>query len=209
MKGAYADDAAVMTDDVAMLVARCREGDRVAESALARRAATRALQIAAVAMGDVHAARDVSQETAVRMLRSLGDLRSPERFDAWVYRITVSEIRRSYNRRRRRPELSLDAHDAQAMTARDTGAMSPTERLFVRAELRAAVADLSVRERTALALRYVHDLDDAQIAHAMRCRRATVRSLLSRARTKLSRHPALADHAACRPSPQIIEDPLR
>ncbi|MGH2929309.1 MAG: RNA polymerase sigma factor, partial [Solirubrobacteraceae bacterium] len=94
------------------------------------------------------------------------------------------------------------------MSDRDVGATSPAERLFIRADLRAALVDLSMRERTALALRYIHDLDDAQIARAMRCRRATVRSLLSRARTKLSRHPALADHAARRPSPQPVEDPL-
>lgn len=192
-----------MTEDLTDLVRRCRAGDRDAEAALADRAAARALQIAVVAMGDVHAARDVSQETAVRMLRGIGDLRAPERFDAWVHRIAVSEIRRAYNRGRRRAEVPLDAGAA--------GEDDAGERLFVRAGLRAALADLGVRERTAIALRYVHDLDDDQIAHAMRCRPATVRSLLSRARKRLSRHPALADHAelAARAAPtHLVEEPL-
>jgi DNA-directed RNA polymerase specialized sigma24 family protein len=66
------------------------------------------------------------------------------------------------------------------------------EALALRAELRQAFADLSVRERTALALRYVHDLPDEEIAAAMRCRPGTVRSLLSRAGVRLRVHPALA-----------------
>ncbi|MGH2895518.1 MAG: RNA polymerase sigma factor [Solirubrobacteraceae bacterium] len=200
-----------MTDDVAMLVLRCREGDRGAESAVAQRASTRALQIAVVAMGDVHGARDVSQEVAVRVLRGIGALRAPDRFDAWVYRITASEIRRAYGRRRRRSEVSLDEH-VEAASGPEAGAISTGDRLLIRAELRAAMMDLSVRERTVLALRYIHDLDDVQIARVMRCRAVTVRSLLSRARAKLSRHPALADPAtpaaANRLRARIVGDPL-
>ena len=41
---------------------------------------------------------------------------------------------------------------------------------------------LPARQRAALTLRYVHDLTDAEIARALRCRPGTVRSLLSRGR---------------------------
>jgi RNA polymerase sigma-70 factor (ECF subfamily) len=183
-----------MTEGIEVLVARARQGDRVAEGALAQRAAARALQAAAVAMGDVHAARDVSQEVAVRVLRGLGSLRAPDRFDAWVYRITVSEIRRAYRQRSRRGEIPLEA-TVEAMHGSRRGETPANEMLFARVGLRAALAELSSRERTALALRYVHDLGDDEIAKAMRCRPGTVRSLLSRARTKLSTSRELADHA--------------
>jgi RNA polymerase sigma-70 factor (ECF subfamily) len=141
-------------------------------------------------MGDAHAARDVSQEVAVRVLRGLGGLRAPDRFDAWVYRITVSEIRRSYRQRSRRDEAPLEAAHGS-----DQEGTPANEMLFARVGLRAALAELSSRERTALALRYVHDLADDEIAKAMRCRPGTVRSLLSRARKKLSTSRELADHA--------------
>jgi RNA polymerase sigma-70 factor (ECF subfamily) len=55
------------------------------------------------------------------------------------------------------------------------------------------LAELSERERIALALRYVNDLDDAQISRAMRCRPGTVRSLISRGRQKLRGSPHLAN----------------
>jgi RNA polymerase sigma factor (sigma-70 family) len=180
-----------MTEAIEALVAGCRAGDRAAQSEIARRAARNALRTASVAMGDGHAAADVSQEVAVRVLRGIGDLRKPALFDAWVYRITVSEIRRAYNRRRRDPATSLDADEALALTDRDVDMPGA---FLERAQLREALADLPLRERTAIALRYVHDLGDDEIARAMRCRAGTVRSLLSRARARLSAHPALAEH---------------
>ena len=46
----------------------------------------------------------------------------------------------------------------------------------------ALLEGLPPRQRAALTLRYVHDLSDAEIARALRCRPGTVRSLLSRGR---------------------------
>jgi DNA-directed RNA polymerase specialized sigma24 family protein len=43
------------------------------------------------------------------------------------------------------------------------------------------MAHLSQRQRTAIVLRFFHDLDDAAIAASIGCRPATVRSLISRA----------------------------
>jgi RNA polymerase sigma-70 factor (sigma-E family) len=43
------------------------------------------------------------------------------------------------------------------------------------------MAHLSQRQRTAIVMRFFHDLDDAAIAASIGCRPATVRSLISRA----------------------------
>ncbi len=48
-------------------------------------------------------------------------------------------------------------------------------------ELRAALEQLTERERVVIVLRYFVDLPDAEIAAALGCRRATVRSLVHRA----------------------------
>jgi RNA polymerase sigma factor (sigma-70 family) len=52
-------------------------------------------------------------------------------------------------------------------------------------ELEDAVGKLPVRQRAAVVLRYYGDLPDADIARALRCRPATVRSLIHRALTEL------------------------
>ena len=50
------------------------------------------------------------------------------------------------------------------------------------------LAGLPPRQRAALTLRYVHDLEDDAIAAALGCRRGTVRSLLSRGLSTLREH---------------------
>jgi RNA polymerase sigma factor (sigma-70 family) len=52
-------------------------------------------------------------------------------------------------------------------------------------ELRDALAELSVKQRTAIVLRYLCDLPDQEIADILDCRRATVRSLVQRGLAEL------------------------
>jgi RNA polymerase sigma factor (sigma-70 family) len=52
-------------------------------------------------------------------------------------------------------------------------------------ELDDAIAKLPARQRAAVVLRYYGDLSDAEIARALRCRPATVRSLVHRALAEL------------------------
>ena len=67
--------------------------------------------------------------------------------------------------------------------------------LSARQALAAALAQLPPRQRLALALRYVHDLSDAEIAAALGCRVGTAHALLSRARAALRQDPLLAELA--------------
>ncbi len=48
-----------------------------------------------------------------------------------------------------------------------------------------ALAALPIRQRTAIVLRYLCDLDDAEIANILNCRRATVRSHVKRGLAQL------------------------
>ena len=59
---------------------------------------------------------------------------------------------------------------------------SSTSRLV---ELRDALAALPIRQRTAIVLRYLCDLDDVEIAAILKCRRATVRSHVKRGLAQL------------------------
>jgi hypothetical protein len=96
--------------EVAERVLNAKGGDEDAIEALARRASASAYRTSLVALGDPHAAADVSQETAVRALRGLKGLRDPEKFDAWIYRITIAEIRRSLAKNQRHDHEPLAVH---------------------------------------------------------------------------------------------------
>ena len=126
------------------------------------------LRTALGVLGDREAAAEVAQEVAIVALRRHASLRDPDALDGWLYRTAVRAALREAKRSRTR----RDAERAAAVPepAADADALAAAQLL----------AGLPPRQRAALTLRYVHDLDDHAIATALGCRRGTVRSLLSR-----------------------------
>lgn len=165
-----------------------RVGEPGAAEWLARRATRLALRTAAAILSDRDQAGDIAQDVAVEVLRSLGRLRNPEAFDAWVHRITVRRAGRALTHRRGRAQQevaleSLAEMGEPAQEGRDLDGV-----LAARQELQRGLSKLPVKQQLALVLRYVHDLSDADIAAALECRPGTVHALLSRGRAALGRH---------------------
>jgi RNA polymerase sigma-70 factor (ECF subfamily) len=173
------------------LVRSFRQGDPAAADELARRALRSALRTCAAITRNREEAADIAQDVTVEVLRSLPRLRDPAAFDAWVHRITVRHTIRAVgtSRSRRRSETSF-----ADLSAEPVAPPGPDRELALalREPLAAALAALPLKQRLALALRYVHDLDDAEIADALDCRPGTVHALLSRGRSALRRDPRLA-----------------
>jgi RNA polymerase sigma-70 factor (ECF subfamily) len=185
-----------VTDAIPEEVRRFRAGDGDAAEVLARRACRLALRTAGVILHSREEAADVAQDVAVDVLRSLPKLRQPEAFDAWVHRITVRHALRLLRRRRAtqavETPLALIAERDEPLALEDSDRAAL---VAARSMLAAALAKLPPRQRLALALRYVHDLSDAEIAAALGCRIGTAHSLLSRGRAGLRHDPGLADLA--------------
>jgi RNA polymerase sigma-70 factor (ECF subfamily) len=167
-------------------VQRFRAGDGDAAEPLARRALRLSLRTASALVRSHEDAADIAQEVAIDALGSLGKLRDPEAFDAWVHRITVRHAMRRLKKERSRRKIEaplalLDEAGLRGAIAED----DIDRRLAARHALVGALSRLPARQRMALALRYVHDLSDAQIAAALGCRVGTVHALLSRGRKAL------------------------
>jgi RNA polymerase sigma factor (sigma-70 family) len=132
--------------------------------------------------GDPDVARDATDEAFVRALgawRRVSGMASPA---GWTYRVAINVVRR----RARRAALE------RRLLARSD--RPPTSVPAPAGEAWAAVADLPPRQRTAVVLRFVADLTEAQIAQAMGISRSTVSSTLADATRSLGH--ALADRAA-------------
>jgi RNA polymerase sigma-70 factor (ECF subfamily) len=182
-----------MEFDTAATVRDARKGDEVALERLAQHALRLALRTAAATLGSREDAADVAQEVALEALRGLHKLRDPERFDAWVYRITARRalrLLRSQRGRRERPLESVGEYEEPAFGLKED---ELAEHWSVTPRIRQALAQLPPRQRLALALRYVGGLTDSQIADVLGCRRGTACSLLSRGRTALQSSPLLAE----------------
>jgi RNA polymerase sigma factor (sigma-70 family) len=96
-----------------MLVERAREGDHDAFAVLAGAAIARLDAAARLILRDPELARDAVQDGLIRAWRDLRSLRDPDRFDAWVRRLTVNACLDITRRRRRRAiEVEITPIDA-------------------------------------------------------------------------------------------------
>lgn len=132
-----------------------------------------ALRLAYLLTGDRTLADDLVQDAFVYLAGRLSHLRNPDSFDAYLRR-TVVNLANMYFRRRKVERAYLEN------SARDRGGSAGDPDIALLQTLRAALLHLPHRQRAAVVLRYYLDLPDAETADILRCRRGTVRSLLSR-----------------------------
>jgi RNA polymerase sigma-70 factor (ECF subfamily) len=125
-----------------------------------------------VVTGDRAVAEDVASEAMLRMYErwERGEVANPT---AWVHAVAINLARR----RARRVLLELRQQRAVKRVAETTPSLEPA--------LWEAVAALPRQQRTAVALRYIGDLTEAEIAAAMGRSTGTVAATLSNARGRL------------------------
>jgi RNA polymerase sigma-70 factor (sigma-E family) len=140
---------------------------------LYERNAPGALRLAYLITSDPDLAQDIAQESFARVAGRFAHLRVSEAFDAYLRR-TVVNLSNSHFRHERvvRAALEREAAEASHRTVDQPD-------LGLRDELRAALRQLPVRQRTAIVLHYYEDLSEEQLAEAMRCSVSAARSLVS------------------------------
>jgi RNA polymerase sigma-70 factor (ECF subfamily) len=161
-------------------VAAARAGDLEAFEYLMRQHERLVLTTALRMTGNLEDAKDVSQEVFLKLYRNLAKVEAPGALPAWLYRVTVNAC---HDLRRRRPALTVEIAEELVASAGDPQA-SATE-----AERR-RVLELSLRllpekERAALVLRDLEGLTTEETARVLGSSEATVRSQISKARTKV------------------------
>ncbi|HEX4491877.1 MAG TPA: SigE family RNA polymerase sigma factor [Acidimicrobiia bacterium] len=121
--------------------------------------------------GDADLAEELAQETLARVCRDWRKVSSLEAPGAWAHRVAIN-LARSHFRHR-------------AVVRKHASALLPTapvdDDTASALAVRAAVARLPVRQRTALVLRYFADLSVAETAEVMRCPTGTVKTLTRQA----------------------------
>jgi RNA polymerase sigma-70 factor (sigma-E family) len=131
------------------------------------------LRTAYLLAGDAVAAEELVQDTLVRLYPRWELVRAAAAPLAYVRRSLANQFV-NQTRRPWRRELSVDSVP-ERLDERDG-----TTRFDDRDEMAGLLAALPDRQRTALVLRYFHDLPDEEIGAALGCRLGTVRSLISR-----------------------------
>ncbi len=132
-----------------------------------------AVRLAFLLTGDQAIAEDIAQDAFVRVVGHLGHLRDPGAFDAYLRR-TVVNLGKNHFRRR-----AVERRFLARATAPEP-VPGPERTMVDRRIVVDALARLPQRQRAAIVLRYYEDLPEDAIASILRCRPATVRSVVAR-----------------------------
>jgi RNA polymerase sigma-70 factor (ECF subfamily) len=155
-------------------VERASRGDQDAFAALVDASFARLDAAARLILRDAELARDAVQEAMVLAWRNLPGLRDPERFDAWVHRLTVhSCIDLARRRRRRVIEVELTPID-------DTPIADSSALLADRDQLDRALGRLDPEQRAIIVLRFYLGLTLPEAADALGIPLGTAKSRLHR-----------------------------
>ena len=157
------------------LVERAGRGDHDAFAELARAAVVRLDGAARLILRDPELARDAVQDGLIRAWRDLPSLRDPDRFDAWLHRLTVNSCLDQARRQRRRPiEVELTPIHAPSVTDM-AGALADRDLVD------GVLGHLSERERAIVVLHYFLGMPLTEVAATLGIPVGTVKSRLHRA----------------------------
>lgn len=163
------------------LVARTLAGERAAFGELVERYAPQARRVARAVLGDADEADDAAQDGFLSALVKLGQYDARRPFGPWLMRIVANA---ATDRRRRRQVRRVEPLDPGLV-----GGGPRPDADAVRSELgerlRAALAELPPRRRTAVVLFDVEGYSHAEIAGMLGIPEGTVRSEVFHARRRL------------------------
>lgn len=164
-----------MSIDYAQIVEGCRRRDRQAQRQLYDALAPKVLGVCVRYLHDLQEAQDVMQDAFVLVFERIGQLRDPQRLEAWVRKVTVSLCLKHFRRQRLRMDL-------------ETVSVEPSEQPFdpfAADEVVNALTKLPPQQRVVFNLVAVEGYDYTEAAKELRCSEVNVRALYSRARHQL------------------------
>jgi RNA polymerase sigma-70 factor, ECF subfamily len=184
------------TVDQQGLVERARDGDRDAFTALIDMSIAKLDTAARLTLRDPDLARDAVQDALVRAWRNLPALRNPERFDAWLYRLTINAcLDLARRRQRRRIEVDLSTVDLG-------GAVDVADGVADRDLIDAVLQRLDAPHRAVIVMHFYLGMSMADVASSLGIPAGTARSRLHYSLAAM-RGVVVADTVAI-PTPQPV-----
>jgi RNA polymerase sigma-70 factor (ECF subfamily) len=193
-----------MIDNVGLdLIRGAQAGERQALSSLVETYQSAVYSLALAVMRNRADAADMTQETFVRLLRSLNTYRGDgSTFASWVHRLTVNICLDALRRRRRSPlsplELAVHEPESADVWAQPEWRLEWGESANA---VRHALAELPRSQRQALTLHYLEDRPYDEIAACMGVPLNTVKSHILRGKERMLRlldGPGLTGHTGAR-----------
>lgn len=171
----------ILASDLRTLVSQCLAGDQRAMTELVARYQNQVFGLCYRMLGNRHDAEDATQETFVRVLRSLARWDAERDFEPWLFAIAGNRCRTALAARGRRKEYALDPiPEPAAWDEQSEGALAE--------EVRRGLARLRDEYREVFVLFHEQGLSYDQIAEAVERPLGTVKIWIHRARKELTRY---------------------
>ena len=173
-------------DQSAERLQRARDGDLAAFNELVLEHQSLVFSLCLRMIGQKQAAEDATQEAFIAARRNLKNLRGA--FRPWLMRIASNACTDELRRRGRRPSSSLDSALDEGVPEPADSEPSPDTSLLqgeVRRQVEEALQDLPADQRVAVVLSDLHGFDYAEVAEITKTSLGTVKSRISRGRTRL------------------------
>lgn len=166
-----------------LLISRARTGDREAFGALVEQYRDNVYRLAYRMCGNAYDADEAAQEAFVAAWRALPNFRGDAKFSTWLYRLTTNAAIDVMRREKRHKAVG----DGEMMEVADTSnsPQETVERTEQQEAVQRALATLSAEYREVLLLRYMEELDYAEIAEVLKLPSGTVKSRINRAKAAL------------------------
>lgn len=172
------------------LIRSFRAGDETAFEELVRRYQRQVANIIYLTLGDRSQIEDLTQETFIRVFRSLDRFAFDSSFYSWLYRIAVNLCIDEMRRRKIKRTLSLDFFSESRLEREETSITQKSGADEVldkekRAMVLAALDKLTPEYKAVIVLREYSDLSYAEIAKILKISPQAVKSRIFRARSEL------------------------
>jgi RNA polymerase sigma-70 factor (ECF subfamily) len=173
------------TERVRALVDRAQGGDRSALEELYLIHFDRIYSYLHVSVGNRHDAEDLTTQTFLKMLESIGKFRwQSAPFSAWLFRIAHNLAMDHFRATRRwQPEEEVPEPDADESTSAEEGAL---ESIGQRSMLE-LIDDLSPEQQQVLTLKFVFNFSNAEAATILGKTEGAIKSLQHRALVSLQK----------------------
>jgi RNA polymerase sigma-70 factor (ECF subfamily) len=172
------------------LIERARGGDESAFNQVVQVYRKRILGTIARLIGRPEDVEDVGQEVFLRLYFSLDQLRTPEVFEPWLYRLTVNAAYDYLRRQKRRRESRMsDLSEQQVMMADAAAGSKQSDETQRRSRVREQVEDLlgqvSEEDRILLMLKEVEGLSLKELEKIYNANENALKVRLFRARQRV------------------------
>lgn len=175
-------------------VSEAQRGDKLSMTRLAEGAERRLYAYIYRLTLDHDLTEELLQQTLLKMVESLGDLRAPEQFWPWLFRTALGHVQHHFRAEKQRSRIEMSACDREQSRDRPADMHDDGLTFASRRELMGtifqAMSRIKLNYRNVVVLRCLEGMSYQEIADVLNCKELHARVLFFRGRNALRRQLA-------------------